>query len=217
MGSGGSFLRAATLGSVGLPIGLEWDIYQPTFGFHGAGSDANFGKAGRMTLHPRSKIRRSATVFAALLLAACTAQPVPGTPTFHPTPTAVLPAFVYAQCTLMGAAQQTAVDLGRPVTVLWGWVSSTEAQMQDFIRSATITVRLDGEPLPGSMRGKVQFDETAKLYRAVWSAAAGILPAGTHTLTYQAVFSGLVSDGMATYGPGTGRATLSDRCEIVVR
>jgi len=165
----------------------------------------------------RSVVLRIAAMLLVLALAACTTQPTFQSLLNHPSPTAVLPVYVYAQCTLMGGAQRTEIDAGRPLTILWGWVAATQDEMKSYIQSTEITVRLDNEPLAGSMRGDAQYDETANEFRAIWSAAAGILPAGTHTLTYQAVFSSQVSDGTSTYGPGTIRETLSDRCEIVVR
>ena len=129
----------------------------------------------------------------------------------------VRPFYVYAQCTLMGGTARMEVPRNRPLVILWGWVASTEKQMQDYLQSAKVTVALDGKDLAGTMRGAVRYDESAEEYQAVWSADAGMPEAGTYILTYQVVFSAEVTDGSESFGPGTGRETISDECEIVMQ
>jgi hypothetical protein len=129
----------------------------------------------------------------------------------------IRPFYVYAQCKLMGGAARVDVPRNKPLVILWGWVASTEQQMQDFLQSAQTTVALDGKVLAGMMQGAVRYDEAAGEYRAVWSAEAGMPDAGTHSLTYQVVFSAEISDGSESFGPGTSRETVSDTCEIVVQ
>jgi hypothetical protein len=117
----------------------------------------------------------------------------------------------------MGMDARSEVPAGRPVIVMWGWSAATLAQVQDYIQFGIAAVTFDGRELKGEQQGGIPLDETAKVYRAVWMAAAGIPAKGLHAITYSLTFSRKIFDGTDYYGPGTKNEKQEDRCEIDVK
>jgi hypothetical protein len=132
-------------------------------------------------------------------------------------PTEVSPVYVSALCTLMGMDARSEVPSGRPVIVMWGWSAATLAQVQDYIQAGVVAVTFDGHELKGEQQGGIPLDETAKVYRAVWMANAGVPAKGSHAITYSLTFLRKIFDGTDYYGPGTKNEKQEDRCEIDVK
>jgi hypothetical protein len=155
-----------------------------------------------------------------LLLASTACQTsVPAEPSVVP-PTAAgegAPVFVPALCTLMGQASRSQVPAGHPVILMWGWSASTEQQIRDYLAAADVTVTFDGIERVGNQQGGIPYDESAKVYRAVWTAEVGIPAPGGHTITYSLTFNARIFDGSAYYGPGTKNEKQEDKCEVVVK
>ena len=127
------------------------------------------------------------------------------------------PVYIPAMCTLIGNTTRSEVPVGHPVIVMWGWSAATEEQVRDYIRAMTVVVTFDGDEVEGERRGEIPYDETARLYRAVWMAEIGVVDPGIHTITYLLTFSGKIFDGFEYYGPGTDRERQEDKCEIDVK
>jgi hypothetical protein len=127
------------------------------------------------------------------------------------------PVYVPAMCTLIGNATRSEVPTGHPLTVMWGWSAATEAQVKDYIRTRIEAVTFDGVELHGEQRGGIPYDQTAKLYRAVWMAEIGVVGSGIHRITYSLTFSEKIFDGKDYYGPGTDKEKQEDKCEIDVK
>jgi hypothetical protein len=137
-----------------------------------------------------------------------------------PTPTAARvlePVYIPAMCTLIGNPTRSEVPAGHPLTVMWGWSAATEAQVKDYIRTRIEVITFDGVELHGEQRGGIPYDETAKLYRAVWMAEMGVVDPGFHTITYSLTFSEKIFDGKEYFGPGTDKEKQGDKCEIEVK
>jgi len=152
-----------------------------------------------------------------LFLAACRIQGSPASIPPHATPTEVSPVYVSALCTLMGQDGRSEVPKTRPVIVMWGWSAATMDQMKDYIGAGIAKVTFDGKEISGQMQKDIPYDETSKVYRAVWLAGVGIPTFGLHVITYSLEFQKTVFDGTDYYGPGTKNVHLSDRCEIDVK
>jgi hypothetical protein len=117
----------------------------------------------------------------------------------------------------MGQASRLEVARGKPVIVMWGWSAATMDQVQDYIAAALAKVTFDGKELDGRMEKEIPYDETAKIYRAVWMADVGVPAAGMHVITYALEFQKTIFDGTDYYGPETKNEKMSDRCEIEVK
>ena len=147
------------------------------------------------------RIPLSILVFSFVLASCQTAKPSPRASTA--TPTEVSPVYVSALCTLMGQDARSEVPKDRPVIVMWGWSAATMEQMQEYIGVAVVAVTFDGQEISGQMQKDIPYDETAKIYRAVWMAGIGIPTIGLHVITYALEFQKDIFDGTDYYGPGT--------------
>ncbi|MBN2085503.1 MAG: hypothetical protein JW748_09785 [Anaerolineales bacterium] len=134
-----------------------------------------------------------------------------------PTETGLPPVYVPALCTLMGRPVRSDVPAGKPVILVWGWSAATEEQVRDYIRVRMVVVTFDGNEVEGVQSGGIPYDENAKLYKAVWMAAVGVVDPGVHTITYLLAFREKLFDGFDYYGPGTENEKLEDKCEIDVK
>jgi hypothetical protein len=125
--------------------------------------------------------------------------------------------YVSALCTLMGMEARSAVPARRPVIVMWGWSAATQEQIQDYLQAGVVVVTFDEATLKGEQQGGIPYDDTSKVYRAVWTADAGIPAPGIHVITYSLTFRRKIFDGTDYYGPGTKNEKQEDRCEIEVK
>ena len=126
------------------------------------------------------------------------------------------PVYVPALCTLMGREVRSEAPSGAPVILMWGWSAATQAQVEDYIRAAIVAVTFDGDEIEGEQSGGIPYDENAKLFRAVWTAAVGVVDPGVHAITYRLTFREKIFDGVDYYGPGTKHEKQEDACELDV-
>ena len=134
----------------------------------------------------------------------------------NPTVEATQPEVVeiLAYCTLIGNDPVTTVPAGAPIIISWGWLALTEAQVQDHIDNVVYDITLDGIQLDGFM-GDIWMDTSGE-YVVNWAAAVGVLPPGTHDLSFDVSWKKMIYDGMDTYGPGGTYESEHDDCQIVV-
>lgn len=147
-------------------------------------------------------------------------------PTLQPTPTqtvaptqlggAVTPVNINAFCTSIGKPVTTRVAAGSPVNIVWGWSATTEKFVEDFLQYNLTVVTLDGQVIEGKMVEGILHNQTSGEPEVVWVAEVGVLPPGSHMITYDLSFTQVVDDGHTTYGPGTNYKTGHDQCEILV-
>ena len=144
--------------------------------------------------------------------------PTPTRPAAAPTvvpPPIVAPAMVMPYCS---ALDQSPVYIGedQPVTVYWGWLASTSEYVEDFLKTATIEVTLDGEEVSPETQSDIQYDILDEGYVVNWSADVGTLTPGTHRLDYHVTWSTQISDGWSTFGPGGETEEEQEYCELIV-
>jgi hypothetical protein len=141
-------------------------------------------------------------------------QPTP-TLTTQPTP-APDPVYVPLPCTLLGNPATTEVPAGAPIRVIWGWSAISKELVQEHIEANETVITLDGTPIKGALQ-EVKYDDQRKFFVAHWIAEVGVLPAGSHPLTYKVTWKRQISDGWDTYGPGSKNEVSTDQCEIMVK
>ncbi len=138
-------------------------------------------------------------------------------PAAKPTDTELPPVYVPALCTLMARPVRSDFPAGHPAILVWGWSAKTEEQVTNYIRVGKVIVTFDGIEISGMQQGGIPYDESARLYKAVWTSNIGIPKSGIHTITYLLTFSAKLFDGFDYYGPGTSREKQEDKCEIDVK
>lgn len=141
-------------------------------------------------------------------------QPTP-TLTIQPTPAIEL-VYVPLPCTLLGNPATTEVPAGAPIRVIWGWSAASEELVQAHIDASETVVMLDGQRIEGAMQ-EIKYDDQRKFFVVHWIAEVGVLPVGSHPLTYKVTWKRQISDGWDTYGPGSKNEVSTDNCEVVVK
>jgi len=121
---------------------------------------------------------------------------------------------ILAYCTLIGNNPITSIPAGTPIIISWGWLALSEIQVQDHIDNVVYAITLDGVQLEGLM-GNI-WNTTSGEYVVNWAADVGVLPAGTHELTFDVSWKKMIFDGLDTYGPGGTYETEHDDCQIIV-
>ncbi len=164
----------------------------------------------------------AATEVPATIMPSPTAATMPSStptrsPTAGPTTTEPSPVFVLALCTLMERDIRSDFPAGHPAIIYWGWSAATEEQIREYIRVSMVVVTFDEREILGQQREGINYDEKAKLYKAVWTSGIGIPNPGIHTITYLLTFREKLFDGFDYYGPGTKNERLEDKCEIDVK
>lgn len=170
-------------------------------------------------IFPSATNRKSWIVpFLLIVFASCNPIPTTGTTAQPPAAgTEPAPVFVPAMCTLMGRDVRSDVPAGHPVILMWGWSAESQEQIEDYIRAAVVTVTFDGIEVQGMQQGGLPFDDSAGVFRAVWTAEIGIPAPGIHPIAYLLTFREKIFDGVAYYGPGTKNERQEDRCEVEVK
>jgi hypothetical protein len=153
-----------------------------------------------------------------ILLAAAACQPASSSSSPAPaTSSEASPVYVPAMCTLLGGEVRTEAPAGHPVILMWGWSAATKEQVEAYVRASILVVTVEGVEISGTPQGNIPYDETARLYKAVWTANLGILKRSIYTTTYTLAFREKIFDGVNYYGPGTENEKLEDRCEIEIK
>jgi hypothetical protein len=104
-------------------------------------------------------------------------------------------------------AREGRVAGSTPVILRFGWETDTSDQATDFLNSAELVVRLDGEPVPDTGRYWSQIEESGDRdengeanYETVWLYPAGVLAPGTHQVEAELRFQRPVTDGFDSDG-----------------
>jgi hypothetical protein len=107
---------------------------------------------------------------------------------------------------------------GSTVDVWWSWFAKTEEQVRDHIANAVYTVTLDDETLENLnvYRSSIRQQSDGNYY-VYWYVPSDPLSAGQHTVTFNLTWQSAISDGYATFGPGTSNPQQTGGCTFTVR
>jgi hypothetical protein len=123
---------------------------------------------------------------------------------------------VNAYCTLIGKPAETKVAQGTTIVLIWGWLAATQEQVQSHIDQSQIVVTLDGQPVTDPRQERIQATDDGK-FTVVWGSNVGILPVGTHTITYSVSWKVQITNGVDTFGPGGKFETQADTCQLTIQ
>lgn len=124
----------------------------------------------------------------------------------------------YCDNRAFGSPAPTNLAVGSTIDVFWSWYAKTEAQIQQHLSNASYDVKLDGVTLRNwqNYRTTVR-QESDGNYHVYWYVPSEPLTAGQHVITYRVTWSEQITDGYASYGPGTNRTSESGTCTFTVR
>jgi len=106
-------------------------------------------------------------------------------------------------------AKEGRVPGNTPIVLRFGWETDTSEQVADFLSSAELVVRLDGEPVPDSGQYWSEIEESGDRdqngdanYQTMWLYPVGVLTPGTHRVDAELRFQRPVTDGFDSDGDG---------------
>jgi hypothetical protein len=106
-------------------------------------------------------------------------------------------------------AREGRVPGNTPIVLRFGWETDTSEQVADFLSSAELVVRLDGEPVPDTGEYWSEIEESGDRdqngdanYQTMWLYPVGVLTPGTHRVEAELRFQRPVTDGFDSDGDG---------------
>lgn len=143
-------------------------------------------------------------------------------PTLSPVPGSIstqqgVDVLAYCDDRSFGSPPPTNLAAGSTVDVFWIWLAATRQQILDHVNAASYTVQLDGTPLDyREFQGRIRQDGSGQ-WMVDWYVRTEPLASGAHTITYRVTWSAAISDGVKSYGPGTGTLEETGSCTFNVR
>ncbi|MDE2750524.1 MAG: SH3 domain-containing protein [Chloroflexota bacterium] len=162
-------------------------------------------------------------VGANLTATAAAATPAPIEQASSPAPTlpAATPRFdvnVFAFCndTAFGIPAPSDLTAGSTIKVYWAWFASTEAYLRQHMANATHELRIDGVSISDVDQFRLNPTRSGVQHVVYWYVPHGPLAAGPHVITYRVTWRNPISDGYASYGPGTDTEFEEESCNFTV-
>ena len=172
-------------------------------------------------------MRATATLLVAeaATAAATAASPTPTAlrrPTAAPTSPPATPRFgvnVFAFCDDpafgIGAPQDLAA--GSTIKIFWAWFAATEDYLRQHMSHATHELRVNGERINSVNQYRLDPSRSGAQHVVYWYVPHGPLSAGEYRITYRVTWRSAISDGYASFGPGTATEFEEESCAFVVR
>jgi uncharacterized protein YgiM (DUF1202 family) len=105
---------------------------------------------------------------------------------------------------------------GDVARIYWGWIASSQDQINDHLEASNLELALNGEIINGAneMHGAIQpFGGEFIVY---WEVPIGPLTSGEYTITYQVTWDRAIYDGSKFYGPETDNPFEQESCTFTV-
>lgn len=152
------------------------------------------------------------------------AEPTDAPATVTPTPSgpSATPRFevrVFAFCDdpAFGIAAPRDLSAGSTIKIFWAWFASTDAYLRQHITQATHELRVNGVELRNVNAYRGNPSRSGPDQVVYWYVPYGPLEAGEYRVTYRVTWQNAISDGYASYGPGTAIEFEEESCSFAVR
>jgi len=107
---------------------------------------------------------------------------------------------------------------GDYINIWWGWIASTEEQIQDHIDAASFDLQINGEAVEVRDEYIRPIEPLGGQFIAYWYVPyRQPLEAGTYEITYVVTWDRAIFDGSENFGPGTENPFEQEACTITVR
>ena len=176
-------------------------------------------------------MRMTATelVGADLTATATVAPTLPADETSAPTarpPAAALPpatprknvnVFAFCNDPVFGIDAPSDLSAGSTIKIFWAWFASSERYLRQHTTNATHELRVNGALVESVDVYRLNPTRSGDQHVVYWYVPFGPLEAGPHYITYRVTWRNPISDGYASYGPGTSTEFEEESCNFVVR
>lgn len=126
---------------------------------------------------------------------------------------------VFAFCNDPGFGIDAPSDLnaGSTIKIFWAWFASSERYLRQHMTNATHELRVNGALIENVDVYRLNPARSGDQHVVYWYVPFGPLESGPHYITYRVTWRNPISDGFASYGPGTGAEFEEESCNFVVR
>ncbi len=179
---------------------------------------SNEGGGGGLPRWPVAARPDGSQIVEAEVGGAMTAWNLPPVAALEPLPEPA-PVSVVAYCDKLDGPPDdlTAAD---SINVEWSWYATELPLIINHLRTVTYEIMLDGQVLSSylAQRSVVRRDPVNDDHWTIYyTLNVGALAPGEHTITYRATWRQVITDGLASYGPGTVNPEDSGACRFMVR
>ena len=139
------------------------------------------------------------------------AEGPPATPRFD------VNVFAFCNDPAFGIAAPSNLTAGSTIKIFWAWFASTESYLRQHMSNATHELRLNGLTIENVNQYRLNPSRSGDQHVVYWYVPYGPLEAGPYVITYRVTWRNPISDGYASYGPGTGTEFEEESCNFIVR
>jgi uncharacterized protein YgiM (DUF1202 family) len=133
------------------------------------------------------------------------------------TPRSDVKVFAFCNDAAFGIPAPADLTVGSTIKVYWAWFASTEAYLRQHMSNATHELRINGQSINNVNQYRLNPTRSGVQHVVYWYVPYGPLEAGSHVITYRVTWRNPISDGYASYGPGTITEFEEESCNFVVR
>jgi len=133
------------------------------------------------------------------------------------TPRQNVNVFAFCNDPVFGIDAPTDLSAGSTIKIFWAWFASTERYLRQHITNATHELRVNGALIENVDQYRLNPTRSGDQHVVYWYVPFGPLEAGPHLITYRVTWRNPISDGYASYGPGTSAEFEEEGCNFVVR
>lgn len=141
---------------------------------------------------------------------AATAAGPPATPLYN------VNVFAFCNDAAFGIPAPANLTAGSTIKIFWAWFASTETYLRQHMTNATHELRVNGAPIENVNLYRLDPTRSGAQHVVYWYVPFGPLEAGPYLITYRVTWRNPISDGYASYGPGTSTVFEEESCNFVV-
>ncbi len=124
--------------------------------------------------------------------------------------------FAFCNDPAFGIPAPANLTAGSTIQIFWAWFASTENYLRQHMTNATHELRVNGAPIENVNLYRLDPTRSGAQHVVYWYVPFGPLEAGPYLITYRVSWRNPISDGYASYGPGTNTVFEEESCNFVV-
>lgn len=132
------------------------------------------------------------------------------------TPLYNVKVFAFCNDPAFGIPAPANLTAGSTIQIFWAWFASTETYLRQHMTNATHELRVNGAPIDNVNLYRLNPTRSGAQHVVYWYVPFGPLDVGSYLITYRVTWRNPISDGYASYGPGTNTVFEEESCNFVV-
>lgn len=133
------------------------------------------------------------------------------------TPRSNVKVFAFCNDPAFGIGAPSDLTDGSTILVYWAWFASTDAYLRQHMANATHELRVNGAAVSNVNQYRLNPTRSGNQHVVYWYVPFGPLGAGNYIITYRVTWQNPISDGYASFGPGTATEFEEESCNFAVR